>query len=168
MQAPICINCLSSENLCENCAAKLGSGEISKDDVEVSRQVFALRDTARSVMDAKLLRVLNRDAVILVAAPGDGAKLVGKGGAVVKALAKQYNKSIKVLEQSEFKEFISNLLQPLTVMGFNTYYTTDGEIQRIMIPASQKPKQHISSETVSEVASKVYNKNVEIVFDENL
>jgi len=168
MQAPICEVCLNSDILCGGCAAKLESGELSEIEVEVSRFIYKLSDKVKSLKEAKLLRVIDSDILLLVARKGDGAKLVGKGGAVVKALAKKYGKSIRVLEENEFKPFVTELLQPLSVTGFNIVYTPEGEIYKVRVPASQKQKQHLSELGLAEIVKKIFGKKIELAFDNEL
>ena len=97
---------------------------------------------------------------------GDAAKVVGKGGVVVKALAKQFNKNIKVLEENDMKSFAADLLQPITILGTNILFTPDGEIKRIRAPLSQKSKFHISEQAFSNIMEKLYGTKAEIVFEE--
>jgi transcription antitermination factor NusA-like protein len=166
MQAPLCQVCLNSDILCGGCSAKLASGELSQTEIEVSRFIHRLSDKIKSLQEAKLLKVIDSEVLLLVAGKGDAAKLVGKGGAIVKALAKRYSKSIRVLEEKEFRPFLTELAQPLAVSGFNTVYTADGEMYRIRVPATQKQKQHISGATLAEVAQKLFGKKVELVFED--
>lgn len=166
MQAPLCEVCLKSDILCGGCAAKLDSGELNQTEIEVSRFIHRLSEKIKSLQEAKLLKVIDSDVLLLVAGKGDAAKLVGKGGAIVKALAKKYGKSIRVLEVKEFKPFMTELVQPLVVSGFNTVYTPDGEMYRIRVPSKQKQKQHISDLALVDISQKLFNKKIEVVFED--
>ncbi|MEM5814245.1 MAG: hypothetical protein QXD77_00305 [Candidatus Aenigmatarchaeota archaeon] len=166
MQAPLCEVCLKSDILCGGCAAKLNNGELSQTEIEVSRFIHRLSDKIKSLQEAKLLKVIDSDVLLLVAGKGDAAKLVGKGGAIVKALAKKYDKSIKVLEEKEFRPFMTELIQPLAVSGFNMVYTPEGETYRIRVPSGQKQKQHISELALADIAQKLFGKKVELVFED--
>lgn len=166
MQAPLCKVCLNSDILCGGCAAKLENGQLMQTEIDVSRFVHKLSDKVKSLQDAKLLKVIDTDVLLLVAGKGDGAKLVGKGGAIVKALAKKYGKSIRVLEESDFRTFITELAHPLTISGFNTVYTPNGEVYKLRVPAVQKQKQHISAAALADVAQKIYGKKIEVVFED--
>jgi len=166
MQAPLCEACLNSDILCGGCAAKLAGGQLTQTEIEVSRFLHRLGDKVKSLQEAKLVKVIDSDVLLLVAGKGDGAKLVGKSGAIVKALAKKYSKSIKVLEEKEFKIFLTELVQPLSVSGFNTVYTASGEAYRMRVPASQKQKQHISPLALADIANRLYGKKVDMVFED--
>lgn len=166
MQAPLCEVCLNSDILCGGCAAKLADGRLTQTEIDVSRFIHRLSDKIKSLQEARLLKVIDTDVLVVVAGKGDAAKLVGKGGAIVKALAKKYEKSIKVLEEKDFRPFITELMQPLTISGFNTVYTPDGEVYRIRVPASQKQKQHVSEPALTNISQKLFGKKIEMVFED--
>jgi len=166
MQFPLCDDCLSSADLCGGCSEKLQSGSITKEAVDVSRFLFSIKDKSSGLQDAKVKNIIDSDVLIIVTGKGDAAKVVGKGGAVVKELAKKYNKSIKVLEEKDFKPFVSDFLNPITITGTNILYTPEGEVLRIRAPLSQKSKFHISDESFSKIVEQLYGKKAEIVFEE--
>ena len=166
MQAPLCEVCLNSDILCGGCAAKLQSGELNQTEIDVSRFIHMLSDKVKSLQDAKLLKVIDTDVLLIVAGKGDAAKLVGKSGSIVKALAKKYNKSIRVVEHSDFKTFITEAAHPLTVSGFNVVYTPSGEVYRLRVPSAQKQKQHISEAALASVAQQLFGKKIEVVFED--
>ncbi|MFH0830187.1 MAG: hypothetical protein V1887_03440 [Candidatus Aenigmatarchaeota archaeon] len=166
MRAPLCEVCLNSDILCQGCAGKLERGELSKADVDVSRFVWGMSEKLHSLKEASIKKVIDSDVLLLVAAKGDGAKLVGKGGAVVKALAKQWGKSIRVLEEKDFKPFVAELLHPLTVTGINTLYTPEGEILRVRTPVAQKSRSIITPEGFSSMVQSLYGHKAELLFED--
>lgn len=165
MQTPICEICLNSDILCSQCQEKLEQGSISQDEIEISRMLFGMSDKIKSLKDVVLRRAMNSEIVILVAGKGDGAKLVGKSGVVVKALAKKYEKPIRVLEEGEFRKFVKNLIQPLPIEGINTLYSSEGEVVKVRAPLNQKNRLLFSEETFRTLVKSVYNKDAELVFE---
>ncbi len=157
---PLCNECLTKENLCNDCS------QLPKESVDVSRFLFKMKDESKSLEDASVKDIVDSDVLLIVTGKGDAAKVVGKGGVVVKALAKQFNKNIKVLEENDMKSFASDLLQPITILGTNILFTPDGEIKRIRAPLSQKSKFHISEQAFSNIMEKLYGTKAEIVFEE--
>lgn len=166
MRAPLCEVCLSSNILCQGCSGKLEQGELSQADVDVSRFVWGLSEKLHSLKEATIRKIIDGDVLLIVAAKGDGAKLVGKGGAVVKALAKQWGKSIRVLEENDFRTFTAELLHPLTVTGVNTLYTPEGEVLRVRIPTAQKPRSMMTPEGFSSMMQKLYGQKAELLFED--
>ena len=166
MQAPICEICLKSDILCSACQNKLETNKITKAEIDVSRFVYVLSDKVKSLGDIKIEKVIESNSLIIVAKKGDAAKLVGKGGSVVKALAKQFGKSIKIIEQSgNFKEFMINLLSPINITGINVLYTPSGEVYKIRVTGIQKTPMPMNNEDVIQLASSLFNKQAEIVVE---
>ena len=107
MQTTICEVCLKSKILCNACQDKLSKGIITKGEIEISKYIFKLSEKMRSIRNVKIIKIINSDVLIIVTGRGDAARLVGKGGSVVKLIAKKFRKSIRILEEaSNFKEFI--------------------------------------------------------------
>ncbi|MEM5804588.1 MAG: hypothetical protein QXU82_01940 [Candidatus Aenigmatarchaeota archaeon] len=165
MQTPICEICLNSDILCGGCQKKLEEGKITSDEVEISRMLFGMSEKTKSLKDAKLKKAMNTEVLLLIAGKGDGAKLVGKAGAVVKALAKKYEKPIRVLEESDIRTFITNMLQPVPIEGINTVFAGGKETFKVRLPLNQKNRLLFSEETFKKVVSEVYGRQAELVFE---
>lgn len=166
MQTSICEVCLKSDLLCNVCLEKLKKGHLNEKEIDVIRFLYNLSNKIKSLEDVKLVKVIDSDILVIISGKGDTAKLVGKGGSVVKELAKEFKKSVKIIEQSEnFKEFIHNFLSPVAVNGINTIFTPKGEIFRIRISNSQKNRLPISYHGFSQVMENLYNSKAEIVFE---
>lgn len=166
MQAPICEVCLKSNILCSGCQEKLNTGKINQKDIEISRYLYNLSERMRSIRDIKILKVVDCGTLIIITDVGDAAKLVGRDGVVVKKIAKDFKKSIRILEEApSFKDFVENLLSPAPISGINTLYKEDKEVYRVKIPSIQKNNVIISPEIFSQIISNFYNLKAEIVFE---
>lgn len=151
--------------LCGACQEKLDKGKITKDDLDVSRFLFGMSEKVRSLKDIELKKVVNSNMLILISGKGDAARLVGKGGAVVKTLAKKLGKSVKVLEESDFRNFMENLFQPIPIHGINTVYSGGMESYKIRVPISFKNRLPFSNDIFSDIVNSIFGKNAEIVFE---
>ena len=166
MQTPICEVCLKSSILCSGCQEKLNSGKISNKDVEISRYIYKLSDKMRSIRDIKILKVIDCGTLLIITERGDAAKLVGKAGVIVKKIAKNFKKSIRILEEAPtFKDFVEELISPASVSGINTLYREEQEIYRIKIPAIQRNSMIMTPEIFSQIISNFYNLKAELVFE---
>ncbi|MDD5416812.1 MAG: hypothetical protein PHU12_02440 [Candidatus Aenigmarchaeota archaeon] len=166
MEMPICETCLSSETLCNACKNKLDLNEITQTEIDVSKFVNELSGSIKSLQDVKIEKVIDSNIFIIISGKGDGAKLVGKGGSVVKALAKKFGKGIKIIENiNEFRPFIESLVSPAVVNGINTIYSQNGEKLKIRIPSSFKSNMVVSIEDVINISESMFDKKVEVVFD---
>ena len=125
-----------------------------------------MSDRIKTLSDVKIVKVIDAGLMVIVAGKGDGARLVGKSGVVVKDLAKKFGKSIRVLEEADdFKGFVENLISPVTVSGVNTLFSSGEEIKRVRIPENQKNRLNMTPETFSNVISDVFNKKAELIFE---
>jgi len=166
MQTPICEVCLKSDILCSACQEKLDKGLVSKIEVDVLRFLYNLSGDMKSLRDVKISKIVDCGVLLIIAGRGYAARLVGKGGSVVKAIAKQFKKSVRVSEEAtNFKEFIEGLLSPAPVNGINTLYKDNEEIYKIRVPAVQKNHMIFTPESLSQIISNFYNLKAEIVFE---
>jgi transcription antitermination factor NusA-like protein len=139
---------------------------ISNKDIELSRYLYGLSERMRSIRDIKILRVIDCGTLIIITGIGDAARLVGKDGVVVKKIAKDFKKSIRILEEAHtFKDFVENLLSPAPISGINTLYKEDKEVYRIKIPSVQKNNVLIPPEIFSQIIFNFYNLKAELVFE---
>ena len=96
MKGIICNNCLQSETLCPECNKKLEQGIITKKDIDISRIIYNLSKKVKSLENIKLLKTVDATVLTIICGSGDGPMLVGRGGSVVKVLAKHFKKNIKI------------------------------------------------------------------------
>ena len=90
-----------------------------------------------------------------------------KGGSVVKTLAKNFGKSVRVLEEAkDFREFTENLVAPTSICGINTLYTSEGEIHKIRLPQKSRSKIYVSHDSLSTIISSVYHTKLKFVFED--
>jgi transcription antitermination factor NusA-like protein len=166
MQTPLCDNCLMSKKLCDDCQEKLNNNEINRMEISVLRFIYNLSNKTQSLKDIKVVKVLDRNVLLIITGRGDAARLVGKGGAIVKLIAKKFKKSIRILEEaSNLKEFIEELLTPANINGINTLYRDNEEIFRVRIPEIQKNHLMLSQEDFSNIVSSFYDRKAEFVFE---
>lgn len=164
MISKICSACMKSDILCNSCQKKLESGEISKMEFDVVKFLSTLEGRIKSLEGAKILKVLDGTAIVIVAAKGDAAKIVGKQGSVVKLLARHFNKPIRVVEADNVKDFINNLIMPASAV-VNTAYVGGGECYRIKIPKNQRGRIAVGAELVKPAVEEVFGKSAEIIFE---
>ncbi|MBN2203183.1 MAG: hypothetical protein JW700_03285 [Candidatus Aenigmarchaeota archaeon] len=166
MKSSICEECLKKNVLCDTCNKKLAARKTSAEEIDVLRFIYKLSEKNASLKDVKIVRVLDQSALLIVTGRGDAAKLVGKGGTIVKLIAKKYKKSIRILEEApNFNRFVENLLNPADVSGINTLYKDSEEITRIRVPEFQRNRMILTPEDFSQVVSCFFKKKAELVFD---
>jgi len=167
MKAPICNVCLKSDVLCSKCEEKLENGQISELEIEVSRTLKDLSNEYGSLRDSEILHVYNTDnVVIIVTAKGDGAKVVGRSGEIVKKVAEEIDKSIRVVEKSEDnRDVIKGLLSPAEVESINTVFSPEGEYKKVVVSDEYEGKINLSEDEFEEIIEEITDTRYELSFE---
>ncbi|MBU3897225.1 MAG: hypothetical protein KJ697_04860 [Nanoarchaeota archaeon] len=166
MQSSICEMCLNSDALCSICKSKLERGETNQIEINISRFINELSRKVRSLENVKIEKAIESGTIVIVTAKGDAGKMVGKGGTIVKALAKKFGKPIKIIEKTEvMRDFMQSLISPAMITGVNIIYTPDGEIYKLRISSEHKKNMTIEKEDIMKIGSSVFDKKIEIIFE---
>lgn len=167
MKAPICNVCLKSDVLCSKCSEKLESGEISDLDVEVSRILKELSNEHGSLRDSEIVKVYEAEnVVVIVTGPGDGAKVVGRKGEIVKKVADEIGKPIRVVEKSENdRDVINGLLSPGEIESINTVFKPEGQSKKIVVDEEYEDKINMSQEELEKFIQGITGTDYELAFE---
>lgn len=167
MKAPICNVCLKSDVLCSNCEEKLENGDINELEIKISRKLKQLSEEYGSLRDSEILHVYDTEnVVIIVTGEGDGAKVVGRSGEIVKKVAEEVDKSIRVVEKSQNnREVIKGLLSPAEIESINTVFTPEGEHQKIVADEQYEGKINMSNQEFEDVLEKITGTKYQLSFE---
>ncbi|MFB6245397.1 MAG: hypothetical protein ABEJ03_03560 [Candidatus Nanohaloarchaea archaeon] len=169
MKAPICNVCLKSEGeLCSMCEEKYDKGEISDVDVRISRILKELSGDHGSLQDSEIKKVFDMENVtVVVTAEGDGAKVVGRQGEIVKQIADRLDTSIRVVESAEDdREVIKGLLSPAEIESINTVFAPEGESKKIVVDRDYEGKINLSNQEFEEIISDITGTDYRLSFEE--
>ncbi|MFB6099869.1 MAG: hypothetical protein ABEK16_01220 [Candidatus Nanohalobium sp.] len=167
MKAPICNVCLKSDVLCSNCEEKLENGEINELEIKISRKLKELSDEYGSLRDSEILHIYDTEnVVVVVTAEGDGAKVVGRSGEIVKKVAEEIEKSIRVVEKSESdREVIKGLLSPAEIESVNTVFAPEGEHKKVVVDEEFEGKINMSTDELEDIIEKITGTYYQISFE---
>lgn len=149
---------------CSSCQKKIESGEVSKLELDVTKFLFSLRDKIKSLEEAKIIKVLNGHAIIIITEKGSAAKIVGRQGSVVKLLAKHFSRPIRVVETDDVKSFINNLVIPASA-SVSVAYSEGKEYYKIRISKNQKNRLPLDPKEVKSIIENIYSKSAEVLFE---
>ncbi len=159
MKAPVCEVCLNSDILCMACKKKREEGKVTESDIRISKVINEVAKTFKPLNEVRIKKVIEgRNLAVIVCGKGDGARLVGKSGVMIKKLSKLVGKPLRVVEESEdVKEFVQNLINPVPVTGLNIIYKPEKEVLKVIIPKGRNIP--MSKESFAEVVNQVFGKD---------
>jgi transcription antitermination factor NusA-like protein len=164
MHSKICGACMKSGVFCSACQGKIESGEVSRLELDISKFLFGLKEKIKSLEEAKIIKVLDGRAIIIITGKGSAAKIVGRQGSVVKLLAKHFGKPIRVVEADNIKDFISSLIVPASA-AVNVAYTNGSECYRIRIVKTQRSRLPLEPSEIRKVVGEIFSKSAEVLFE---
>lgn len=168
MQTPLCSICLENDDiLCNGCRAKLEDGDINEAEVEVSRLLNNLSTNIDNLEDVTIKRIYSLDdAMIIVTAEGDGPKVVGRNGRVVKKIAERFDKSIRVVEDTgDEHKIIEKLLAPVEYNGINKVYKPEGEERKVVVDQDQKPRVPFKEDAFRTIVKDLTDEDLSLSFE---
>jgi len=166
MKFPVCQVCLKNEILCNGCAEKMGQAEIKIDEINMFRQLNKILGSQKSLENVEIRRAVGKRNLIVVTRKDDISKLVGKDGSNVKKLAKELEVPIRiVVESDDIKNFVTEVLFTVPIMGINILYTPEGIMYRVRVPLSHRTKLPISSEILASMSRSLFNVDIDIIFE---
>jgi len=166
MKFPICQVCLKSEILCNGCADKVGQAEIKADEIELYRRLNKFFANQISLKNVEIKRAVGKKTVIIVTRNEDVSRLIGKGGYNVKKLAKELGVPLRIVAQpSDVRDFVTEVLFTVPILGINILYKPDGNIFRVRIPRTYRTRLPVSSEVLASMSHSLFNADIDVVFE---
>lgn len=167
MKAPICNVCLKSDVLCSQCSEKLEDDKISELDIEVSRKLKELSNDHGSLRDSTIEGTYEAEnVVVIITGPGDGAKVVGRSGEIVKKVADEVGKPIRVVENSENdRDVVNGLLSPGEIQSINTVFKPEGQSKKIVVDEQFEDKINMNQEELEEAIQEITGEDYELAFE---
>jgi len=166
MQFPICSVCLKSNIICNACAEKLGKMDIEIDEIKIFRHLNKFFKDEKTLKNVEIKRAVGKKILMIIVRKGDISRLVGRGGRMVKKLAKELNMPVRVIEESpSLKDFVSDVFFTVPILGINVVYKPEGEVYTVRIPKSERMKLPISSDVFTSVSKSLFNVNADVVFE---
>ncbi|MEF8880345.1 MAG: hypothetical protein V5A72_00760 [Candidatus Nanohaloarchaea archaeon] len=167
MKAPICNVCLKSDVLCSQCSEKLEEDKITELDIQVSRKLKELSNNHGSLRDSTIEGTYEaKNVVVIITGSGDGAKVVGRSGEIVKKVADEVGKPIRVVENSESdRDVINGLLSPGEIQSINTVFKPEGQSKKIVVDEKFEDKINMNQKELEEAVQQITGTDYELAFE---
>jgi transcription antitermination factor NusA-like protein len=153
--------------LCQKCSARLESGEISELDMKIARTLLSLEEKYPSLQNVYFHRAFEVDRTLaVIVGQGDVPRLLGYGGKIIKTLAEETGKSIRILEVGvDNRKFLEDLFAPLSIMTINTIWLPDGSTEtRVILKRRRGSHPSFDFDALKEIARKVRDMILRVEF----
>ena len=167
MKTVLCSFCLKSGILCQKCSARVESGEINDLDLKIARMLLSLEQKYPSLQNVYFHKSVEAGKTLaIVVGSGDVPRLLGYGGKILKALAEETGKSVRVLEYGvDDRKFLGDLFAPLNVVTMNTIWLPDGSTEtRVILKKKGRAQPPFDVKALKEIANKVRNMTLRVEF----
>jgi len=166
MKFPICQVCLKSEILCNGCAEKMGKDEIKIDEISMFRRLNKFLGNQKSLRNVEIKRIVGKKNLIIITTRDDISKLVGKEGSNVKKLARELGTPVRIVAQTDdIRDFVTEVLFTVPIMGVNVLYRPEGIIYRVRVPKTHRMKLPVSSEVLASMSRSLFNVDIDVIFE---
>ena len=168
MKGPLCNFCLQTGILCGKCQSLLDSGELTTLDITVAMELSKLEQKYNELKDITFYRAVEvGPLVVVLVGERDLPVILGQRGRIIKALEKNINKRIRVIEiSSSIGKMIEDLLTPAEVAGINTIWLPDGTtVKKVRIRNFDRKKLPASVDTLEGLILQLTREPIRIVFE---
>ena len=130
MQIQLCEFCLKSGMLCNKCKAKVESGEVSDQYIEVAKLLLGMENQYQFLQKVRLDNVLEAGGfLVLVVGKGDAAK-INADPKLTRDLGDQFNKRVLVIESGvKDRQFLEDLFASQHIVTINIIWLPDGSTE---------------------------------------
>lgn len=161
MKGPLCDECARSGILCEECSDKKSRGEISETDIQLAQLIDKL-ERRGLVHGATFDRAFPVEGLIVITTRGNVGSLVGKKGKVIRLLSKEFNRKVRIINNSDVKTALRDLVAPAKIQGINIVYKPKGDETKVLIAKEDKYKLIAPINTLQKIANQLTDKTVVI------
>ena len=130
MQIQLCEFCLKSGMLCNKCKAKVESGEVSDQYIDVAKLLLGIENQYQFLQKVRLDNVLEAGGfLVLVVGKGDAAK-INADPKLTRDLGDQFNKRVLVIESGvKDRQFLEDLFASQHIVTINIIWLPDGSTE---------------------------------------
>jgi transcription antitermination factor NusA-like protein len=160
--------CVKSGILCRRCEEKLEKGQITELDLKVIQRMVELEKEYPVLQDVTYHRSVEADGTMAVLVDRrDLPRLLGGGAKVVKDLGETFGKRVKLISYGgDDREFLEDLLSPLSILTINTIWIPDGSTEtKVILTGRQPRKMPVDLDVVKTIAKDLKGMTLRIEFE---
>jgi transcription antitermination factor NusA-like protein len=160
--------CVKSGILCRKCQEKIEKGQITDLDLKIIRLLTELERENPALQDVTYHKAVEAEnnAVILVDRR-DMGKILSGGAKTVHAISDSLGKKVKILSYGgDDRQFLEDLLSPLSILTLNTIWIPDGSTEtKVIISGRQPRRMPVDLEMAKGLAKQLRSMSLRIEFE---
>lgn len=160
--------CVKSGILCRKCEEKLEKGLVSELDLKVIQRMVELEKDNPTLTDVSYHRALEADDMMVILVDRkDMPKMLAGGAKLVKEIGATFGKRVKLISYGgDEREFLEDLVSPLSILTINTVWIPDGSTETKVILSGRKPrKMPIDLDIVKKIAHELKGMTLRVEFE---
>ena len=168
MKTPVCFFCAKTGILCAKCQEKLNSGDITQEDVEMSKLLIEREGKYQQLKDCILHRTVSEGnlVVALVSCPSSrGVANTFWLSKLSRELSQALGKTVKVVEKtSNLKKLLEQIVHPARVIGTSIIWLPDGTSEvTLRIPRSDMRYAPADLQILEKIVRRISGERVHVV-----
>ncbi len=160
--------CVKSGILCRKCQEKIEKGQITDLDLKIIRLLTELEKENPALQDVTYHKAVEAENnVVILVDRRDMGKILSGGAKTVHAISDSVGKKVKILSYGgDDRQFLEDLLSPLSIMTVNTIWIPDGSTETKAIISGREPRRMpVDLAIVKGLAKEIRNMSLRIEFE---
>jgi len=162
--------CVKSGTFCRKCQEKIEKGQITDLDLKIIRLLTELEKQNPILQDVTYQKAVEAEnSVVILLDRRDMGKLLSGGAKTVHAISDSLGKKVKILSYGgDDRQFLEDLLSPLSILTLNTIWIPDGTTETKVILSGREPRRMpVDLEVAKGLAKQLRNMSLRIEFERN-
>jgi transcription antitermination factor NusA-like protein len=135
--------------------------------MKIARLLLSLEEKYPSLQNIYFHKVVDvGNTMAIIVGQGDVPRLLGYGGKIVRALADETGKAVRLIEFGvDDRKFLEDLFAPLNIMTINTIWLPDGSTEtRVILRRRRGLQPSFNAKALKEIAGKVRGMTLRVEF----
>jgi transcription antitermination factor NusA-like protein len=160
--------CVKSGTFCRKCQEKIEKGQITDLDLKIIRLLTELEKQNPALQDVTYQKAVEAEnSVVILLDKRDMGKVLSDGAKTVHAISDSLGKKVKILSYGgDDRQFLEDLLNPLSILTLNTIWIPDGTTETKVILSGREPRRMpVDLEVAKGLAKQLRNMSLRIEFE---
>jgi len=160
--------CVKSGILCRKCQEKIEKGQITDLDLKIIRLLTELEKENPGLQEVTYHKAVEAENnVVILVDRRDMGRILSGGAKTVHAISDSLGKKVKILSYGgDDRQFLEDLLSPLSILTLNTIWIPDGSTETKVILSGRQPRRMpVDLEMVKGLAKQLRSMSLRIEFE---